>query len=66
MLVDPQVFRWASVRQQLKLERIGLRSSGGALRPRLAKTLGLRPRDSYEVYIAAVTARLEEARVQSS
>jgi hypothetical protein len=55
------VFRWASVKAQLKLEQLGMRSSGGPLRPRLAQELGLKPRDSHDKYIAAVQAKLDAA-----
>jgi hypothetical protein len=58
--VDP--FRWTSVKHQLKLESLGMKSSGGALRPRLAAELGLKPRDSYEVFFQAVTAKIDEAK----
>ena len=51
-------FRLLSVKMQLRLESKGLRSSGGALRPRLAAEFGLKPRASYEQYIAAIDARL--------
>lgn len=54
-------FRLLSVRGQLKLESKGLKSSGGALRPRLAKEFGLKPRDSHEKYIAHVQALLDAA-----
>jgi hypothetical protein len=52
-------FRLASIRGQLKLERLGMKSSGGALRPRLAKELGLKPRDSHDVFIAEVQRRMD-------
>ncbi len=55
-------FRWASVKAQLKMEKVGLKSSGGPLRPRLAKELGLKARDSYEMYIAAVEEKLLDIR----
>lgn len=55
-------FRWLSVKHQLKLEKLGMKSSGGALRPRLAAELGLRARDSYELFIAACEIKAEELR----
>jgi len=55
-----QYFRWLSVRGQLRLEKIGMKSSGGALRPRLSKELGLMPRDSHDKYIAVVQKKLDE------
>jgi hypothetical protein len=62
MFVDPQVFRWASVKQQLKLEALGLKSSGGALRPRMCAELGLKASAPYADFLAAVQARLDAAR----
>jgi hypothetical protein len=47
-----EYFRFASVKAQLKLEKVGLKSSGGALRPRLAKEFGLSPRAHHDAYIA--------------
>ncbi len=55
---DIDIFRWLSVKAQLKLEGKGLRSSGGPIRPRLAVELGLKPRDSREKYIAAIDAKV--------
>jgi hypothetical protein len=55
------VFRWLSVRAQLRLEKVGMKSRGGPLRPRLAGPLGLKPRDSHDKYIEAVDAKIAEA-----
>lgn len=44
--------RFAALKGALKMEKVGLKSRGGALRPRLAKEFGLKPRDSYDAYIA--------------
>ena len=52
--------RLASLKGQLKLEKVGLKSSGGALRPRLAAYLGLKPRDSHDKYIAECQRRMDE------
>jgi len=57
-------FRFASLKHQLKLETRGLRSSGGALRPRLAAEFGLGPRDDREHYIAYCQARMDEIRAK--
>lgn len=57
-----EAFRWASVKYQLKLEKHGMKSSGGALRPRLAAELGLKPRDSHDLYITEVQAKLDMLR----
>jgi len=54
------IFRLLSVKHQLNFEKMGMKSSGGALRPRLAKEFGLKPRDSYEMYIAAVQKKIDE------
>lgn len=58
------VFRLASIKGQLELEELGIRSSGGALRPRLAKEFGLPPRAPRAKYIEAVQVRLKEAIAQ--
>lgn len=51
-------FQLASLKGQLKLESKGLKSRGGAIRPRWAKQLGLKARDSHEVFIAEVQKRM--------
>jgi hypothetical protein len=53
-------FRMASLKSQLRLEKVGMKSSGGALRPRLAKEFGLKPRDSHDLYIAHCQAYLDQ------
>jgi hypothetical protein len=55
-----QYARFASVKYQLKLEKVGLKSSGGALRPRLAEEFGLGPRAKHDDFIAYVQAKMEE------
>lgn len=52
-------FRLASLKQQLKMEKVGLKSSGGAIRPRIAAEFGLKPRDSHDKFIAAVQAKMD-------
>jgi hypothetical protein len=52
--------RLSSVKAQLRLEKLGLKSKGGALRPRLAKELGLAPRAPHDVYIAECQRRMDE------
>lgn len=52
----------AALKQGLKMEKIGLKHSamrGKALRPMWAPKLGLKPRDSYEVFIAEVQRRMD-------
>lgn len=58
------LFRLTSIKGQLELEERGLRSSGGPLRPRLAKEFGLPPRAARAKYIAAVDQKIEEARAR--
>lgn len=53
------VFALMSQRMQLKLEAKGLKSSGGALRPRLAASLGLKPRDSHAKFITAIELKIQ-------
>lgn len=50
--------RLLSLRGMLRLEKIGLKSRGGALRPRIAAEFGLKPRDSYELFISTIEAKL--------
>ena len=49
----------ASQKMQLKLESKGMKSSGGALRPRLAAQHGLKPRDSHEKFIEVIQAKMD-------
>ena len=51
-------FRLASVKGMLTLESKGMKSRGGALRPRLAREFGLKPRDGYDKYIAYIETQL--------
>jgi hypothetical protein len=55
-------FRLLSIRAQLRLEKMGMKSSGGALRPRLAKEFGLASRDPHDKYIAHIETKLAEIR----
>lgn len=53
---------YAILKQQLKMEKIGLSHSamrGKKLRPMWAAKLGLKPRDSYEMFIAEVQKRMD-------
>lgn len=60
--MNPEVayIRLASVKSQLKLEKLGLKSKGGALRPRLAKEFGLAARAPHDAYIAECERRMQE------
>lgn len=60
MTPEVSYIRFASIKAQLKLEKLGLKSKGGALRPRLAKEFGLTPRTPHDVYIAECQRRMEE------
>ena len=51
-------FRLLSLRGMLKLEKVGLKTRGGALRPRICAEFGLNKRDPHDVFIAAINAQL--------
>lgn len=55
-------YRLASIRGMLKLERAGMKTRGGALRPRIAAELGLSPRASYDAFIARIESMLEQIK----
>jgi hypothetical protein len=55
------LFRLISIKHQLKLEKLGMKSRGGALRPRLAKEFGLRPRAPHADFIAYCEKKLKDA-----
>lgn len=50
--------RLASIKGRLKLMRKGLTFRGPAIRPILAEEFGLKPRDSFELYIAEAERRM--------
>lgn len=52
-------FQLMAVRTMIKMEKIGLRHSSGPVRPKWAAKLGLKPRDSYDKFIDALTERIE-------
>lgn len=52
-------FRLCQLRGALKMEKIGLKGRGGALRPQIAAELGLKPRASYDDFIAEVQKRID-------
>jgi hypothetical protein len=54
--------RLLSMRGMLKLEKLGMKHSRGALRPRIAKELGLSPRASHDTYLAAIEKLLDAAK----
>ena len=51
--------RLASLKGMLKLEKVGMKTRGGALRPRIAVELGLKPRDSHDKYIEVIQAKMD-------
>lgn len=57
-------FCLASWKGALKLERIGLKSSGGAIRPRIAARLGLKPRQDRDVFIARIEELMKQIIAQ--
>jgi len=56
-------YRLCTLRQALKLEQKGLKHSGGAIRPRIAAELGLKPRDSYDKFIAKLEEMINDASI---
>ncbi len=57
--VETNCFRLISIKHQLRLEKAGMKSSGGALRPRLAAEFGLSPKASHEAFIAAIQGQID-------
>lgn len=53
-------FCLASWKGALKLEKVGLKSSGGAIRPRIAERLGLKPRQDRDVFIARIESLMKQ------
>ena len=54
-------FRLASLKGMLKLEKVGMKTRGGALRPRIAAEFGLKARDSHDKFITKIEQLMEEA-----
>ncbi|MNB75757.1 hypothetical protein D3C75_224130 [compost metagenome] len=53
---------YATLKMQLKMEKVGMTHSamrGKKLRPMWAAKLGLKPRDSYDMFIAEVQKRMD-------
>ena len=56
-----EFFRLLQIRGMLKLEKAGMtHSSGLRIRPKINKELGLKPRDSYDEFIEAIQAKIDE------
>jgi hypothetical protein len=53
-------FRLASIKSQLKLEKVGLKSRGGALRPRICKEFGLPKTRPHDEFIAVIQKRMDD------
>jgi hypothetical protein len=51
--------RLASLKGMLKLEKVGLKTRGGALRPRIAEEFGLNKRDPHDKFIAEIQSRMD-------
>jgi len=56
-------YRLCALRSALKLEQKGLKHSGGAIRPRIAAELGLKPRDSHDKFIAKLEEMINDASI---
>lgn len=55
--------RLASLRGMLRMEKVGLKGRMGPLRPKIAAEFGLKARDSFDTFINAVQAKMEEVAV---
>jgi hypothetical protein len=55
-----ECFRLASLIAQLKLEKVGMTSRGGALRPRICKEFGLSRVAKHDVYIEVIKQKKDE------
>lgn len=53
-------FRLSSLKGRIKLESVGLKHSGGATRPKIAKEFGLSPRAPHAEFIKAIQAKMDE------
>jgi hypothetical protein len=58
--------RLASLKGMLKLEKVGLKTRGGALRPRIAAELGLKKSDSHDKFIAEIQSRMDKALAEAT
>ena len=57
---DIGAVRLLALRGMLRLEKVGLKGSAGAIRPRIAGEFGLSPRAPHDTYINMINARLEQ------
>lgn len=58
------VFRLLSLKGMLKLEKVGLKQRGGALRPRIAAEFGLSPRATHDAFIAAIETKVAATQLE--
>jgi hypothetical protein len=56
--VEIEHFRLISLRGRVTLESKGVKFKGGAIRPKIAAELGLKPRDSYETFKEALRVKI--------
>ena len=67
MKQEPQVstgteidyFRLSSLKAQLKLEAVGMKSRGGAIRPRIAQEFELSAKASHAEFIAVIQKKMD-------
>lgn len=57
--------QYAFLKAGLRMESVGMKTRGGALRPKHAKLLGLSPRAPYADFINAVKVRMNELLEQA-
>ncbi len=63
MNLEVDFVRLCSLRGMLKLEKVGLKTRGGALRPRIAKEFGLLPRASYDQFLEVVQLHIDAVHI---
>jgi hypothetical protein len=51
-------FRLASLRGMLRMEKAGMKTRGGAIRPRICVELGLKRNDSFDTFIDKINELL--------
>ncbi|BAU16381.1 hypothetical protein FDH89_gp53 [Pseudomonas phage phiR18] len=58
-------YRLLALRAQLRIQAAGMKTRSGSIRKKIAAELGLKPRDSYEVFIARINELIEEAKLRA-
>ena len=56
----PDVFRLLSLRGMLRLEKVGMKTRGGALRPKICNEFGLKKNAPHDEFIAAINRIIQE------